>query len=168
MAVLRKESKSELQALKEVATTAYKNRQHGYDAFADTDQKTGRAIGKAVIGAYVSELVLSPAQIIPAYLAKIAEGYTLHELGTMQHVGASHYVYFYKPDAEQRTDLKAVHAEVEAKYKKEIEEYNNAIVTRHVELEQAAVDRQVAKELAAERQAMRVEIETRIRAELSR
>ncbi|MNU10407.1 hypothetical protein D3C72_2575340 [compost metagenome] len=57
---------------------------------------------------------------------------------------------------------------MEAKYKKEIEEHNNAIVARQVELEAAAIDRQVERELAAERQVQRAAIETRIRAELSR
>ncbi|MGF6558181.1 hypothetical protein ABIA48_004561 [Pseudomonas sp. S30_BP2TU TE3576] len=168
MSVLRKENKQELQALKEAATAAYKNRQHGYDAFAETDPKTGRAIPKMMIGAYAPELVLSAAQIIPTYLAKIAEGCTLHEFGTMQHVGASQYIYFYKPEAQQRADIKTLHLEVEAKYKKEIEEHNNAVVARQVELEEAAIDRQVEKELAAERQAQRAAIETRIRAELSK
>jgi len=168
MSILRKETKQELQALKDAATTAYKSRQHGYDAFAETDPKTGRAIAKMVTGAYAPELVLSPAQIIPKYLEKIAEGYTLHEFGTMQHVGASHYIYFYKPEAQQRTDIKAIHLEVEAKYKKEIEEHNSAVVSRQVELEAAAIDRQVESELIAERQARRDEIEARIRAELSK
>jgi hypothetical protein len=168
MSILRKETKQELQALKEAATAAYKARQHGYDEFAETDPKTGRAIGKMVNGAYAPELVLSPAQIIPTYLAKIAEGYTLHELGTMQHVGSSHYIYFYKPEAQQRADIKALHLEVEKKYTRDIEEHNNAIVLRQVELEQASIDRQVERELAAERQAQRDAIETRIRAELSK
>lgn len=168
MSILRKETKQELQALKDTATFAYKSRQHGYDAYAETDPKTGRPMAKMVIGAYAPELVLSPAQIIPTYLAKITEGYTLHEFGTMQHVGASHYIYFYKPEAQQRADIKALLLEVEAKYKRDIEEHNNAIVLRQVELEQASIDRQVEKELAAERQAQRDAIETRIRAELSK
>jgi hypothetical protein len=168
MSILRKEVKQELQALKDAATAAYKNRQHGYDEFADTDPKTGRPIAKMVTGSYAPELVLSPAQIIPTYLAKIAEGYTLHEFGTMQYVGASQYIYFYKPEAQQRADIKALHLEVEAKYKKEIEEHNNAVVLRQVELEEATINRQVEQELAAERQAQRDAIEARIRAELSK
>lgn len=168
MPVLRKETKQELQALKEAATFAYKSRQHGYDAFADTDPKTGHPIAKTVIGAYAPELVLSPAQIIPTYLEKIAEGYTLHEFGTIQHVGASQHIYFYKPEAQQRADIKAIHTEVETKYKSEIEEHNNSVIARQVELEQANIDRQVENELAAERLAQRDAIEARIRAELSK
>ncbi|PWE40269.1 hypothetical protein [Pseudomonas prosekii] len=168
MSILRKEVKQELQALKDAATAAYKNRQHGYDEFADTDPKTGRAIGRMVVGAYVAEIAVTPSEIIPKYLAKIAEGYTLHEFGTMQYVGASHYVYFYKPEVQQRTEIKALHLEVEAKYKKEVEEHNNAIVLRQVELEEANTNRQVEQELAAERQTKRDEIEERIRAALSK
>ncbi len=121
-----------------------------------------------MIGAYIAELAVTPSEIIPKYLEKIAEGCTLHEFGTMQHVGASHYVYFYKPEMQQRTEIKALLLEVEAKYKKEIEEHNNAVVARQVALEEANINRQVEKELAAERQAQRDAIETRIRAELSK
>ena len=168
MSILRKEVKQELQALKDAATSSYRARQHGYDKFAETDPKTGRAIGRMVVGAYVAELAVTPSEIIPKYMEKVAEGYTLHEFGTMQHAGSSHYVYFYKPEAQQRADIKALHLEVEAKYKKEIEEHNNAVVARQVELEEANINRQVEQELAAERQAKRDEIEARIRAELSK
>lgn len=169
MSILRKETKTELQALKEAASATYKGRQHGYDAYAETDPKTGRPIAKMVTGAYVFERVPSAVQIIPTYLTKIAEGYTLHEFGTIQAFGAVYVdIYFYKPEAQQRADIKALHLEVEAKYKKGIEEHNNAVVARQVELEQENIDRQVETELAAERQAQRDVIEARIRAELSK
>jgi hypothetical protein len=42
------------------------------------------------------------------------------------------------------------------------------IIARQVELEQASIDRQIERELAAERLAQRNAIETRIRAELSK
>ena len=168
MSILRKHNKQELNALQEVAVASYKNRQHGYDAHAETDPKTCRPIGKMVVGAYISELVLTPAQIIPVYLAKIEEGYTLHELGTMPFAGTSHHIYLYKPQAEQEADIKVIHAAVEAEYKREIEESNRLIVERQVALEEAAIDRQVEKELAAERQAQRDAIEARVRLELSK
>lgn len=168
MSILRKHNKQELNALKEAAVASYKIRQHGYDAYADTDPKTGRPIGKVLVGAYIPELVLTPAQIIPVYLAKIEEGYTLHELGTMPFAGTSHHIYLYKPQAEQEADIKVIHAAVEAEYKREIEESNRLIVERQVALEEAAIDRQVEKELAAERQAQRDAIEARVRLELSK
>lgn len=168
MSILRKHNKQELNALKEAAVASYKIRQHGYDAYADTDPKTGRPIGKVLVGAYIPELVLTPAQIIPVYLAKIEEGYTLHELGTMPFAGTSHHIYLYKPQAEQDADIKVIHAAVEAEYKREIEESNRLIVERQVALEEAAIDRQVEKELAAERQAQRDAIEARVRLELSK
>lgn len=121
-----------------------------------------------VVGAYISELVPFATQLIPVYLAKMEEGYTLHELGTMPFAGTSHHIYFYKPKAEQEADIKAIHAAVEAEYKREIEESNRLIVERQVALEEAAIDRQVEKELAAERQAQRDAIEARVRLELSK
>ena len=168
MSILRKHNKQELNTLKEAAEASYNNRQHGYDAHAETDPKTCRPIGKVLVGAYIPELVLTPAQIIPVYLAKIEEGYTLHELGTMPFAGTSHHIYLYKPQAEQDADIKVIHAAVEAEYKREIEESNRLIVERQVALEEAAIDRQVEKELAAERQAQRDAIEARVRLELSK
>ena len=168
MSILRKPSKQELNALKEAAVASYKSRQHGYDAHAETDPKTGRAIGKMLVGAYISELVLAPAQIIPVYLAKIEEGYTPHELGTMPYAGASHHIYLYKPQAEQDADIKVIHAAVEAEYRREIDESNRLIVDRQVELELAATQRRAAEVQASELKAQRAEMEERIRAELSR
>lgn len=168
MSVLRKHNKQELNALKEAAVASYKNRPHGYDAYADTDPKTGRPIGKVLVGAYISELVLAPAQIIPVYLAKIEEGYTLHELGVIPFAGTSHNIYFYKPKAEQDADIKVIHAAVEAEYKREIDESNRLIVDRQVELELAAAQRRAAEVQASELKTLRAEMEERIRAELSR
>ena len=168
MSILRKHNKQELNALQEVAVASYKNRQHGYDAHAETDPKTCRPIGKVLVGAYIAELVLASTQIIPVYLAKIEEGYTLHELGAMPYAGTSHYIYFYKPQAEQDADIKVINAAVEEKYKQEIEEGNRLTVARQVLLEEAAIDRQVERELAAERQTQRDAIEARVRLELSK
>ena len=168
MSILRKPSKQELNTLKEAAEASYNNRQHGYDAHAETDPKTCRPIGKMVVGAYISELVPFATQLIPVYLAKIEEGYTPHELGVMPYAGTSYHIYFYKPQAEQDADIKVVHTAVEAEYKREIEESNRLIVERQVALEEAAIDRQVEKELAAERQAQRDAIEARVRLELSK
>ena len=168
MSILRKHNKQELNALQEVAVASYKNRQHGYDAHAETDPKTCRPIGKVLVGAYISELVLTPAQIIPVYLAKIEEGYTLHELGTLPFAGTSHHIYFYKPQAEQEADIKVIHAAVEAEYRREIDESNRLTVDRQVELELAAAQRRAAEVQASELKTQRAEMAERIRAELSR
>lgn len=168
MSILRKPSKQELNALKEAAEASYNNRQHGYDAHAETDPKTCRPIGKMVVGAYISELVPFATQIIPVYLAKIEEGYTLHELGTMPFAGTSHHIYFYKPQAEQEADIKLIHAAVEAEYRREIDESNRLIVDRQVELELAAAQRRADEVQASELRTQRAEMEVRIRAELSR
>ena len=61
-----------------------------------------------------------------------------------------------------------IHAAVEAEYKREIEDNNRLIVERQVALEEAAIDRQVEKELAVERQAQRDAIEARVRLELAK
>lgn len=168
MSILRKHNKQEFNALKEAAVASYNNRQHGYDSHAETDPKTCRPIGKMVVGAYISELVPFATQIIPVYLAKIEEGYTLHELGTMPFAGTSHHIYFYKPQAEQDADIKVILAAVEAEYRREIDESNRLIVDRQVELELAAAQRRADEVQASELRTQRAEMEVRIRAELSR
>jgi len=97
----------------------------------------------------------------------LAAGYTHSDVTPLQH-GAYFTFYVKKPQAEQKADLKAIHAEVESDYRASIERENELIIARQVELEQARIDCQVERELAAERQAQRDAIETRIRAELSK
>lgn len=97
----------------------------------------------------------------------LAAGYTHSDVTPLQH-GAYFTIYMKKPQAEQKADLKAIHAQVESDYRASIERENEKIIARQVELEEAAIDRQVEKELAAERQAQRDAIEARIRAEFSK
>jgi hypothetical protein len=157
MSILRKETKQELQALKDNATKFYDG------GFCDEN-------ALPAIRATVSQLAVMALGLLAAFKRRdelLAAGY-MHSDVTPVQFGA--YVTFYvkKPQTEQKADLKAIHAQVEFDYRASIERENELIIARQVELEAAAIDRQVEKELAAERQAQRDVIETRIRAELSK
>lgn len=157
MSILRKETKQELQDLKDNATKFYDG------GFCD-----GNAL--PMIRATVSQLAVMTLGLSAAFQRRdelLAAGYMHSEVAPVQ-FGA--YVTFYvkKPQVEQKADLKAIHAQVESDYRSGIQRENELIIARQVELEQASIDRQIERELAAERLTQRNAIETRIRAELSK
>ncbi|ANJ57438.1 hypothetical protein PMA3_20655 [Pseudomonas silesiensis] len=161
--VLRKASKAELEALKEAAREKFYSTQHGHDAFAFTDPKTGRAIAGHVDGAYVPVLVVYPTEILKVYKEKLAEGFTLHELEIVPFQGQSMYIYFYRPQAELDANLEKIYQRVAQDYNAEIEAENNAIVEREVQLLLANAARlkeeQAAKDAEAEADRVRKEVE---------
>ncbi|NWF13514.1 hypothetical protein HX785_07440 [Pseudomonas reactans] len=157
MSVLKTFDKTTLQSLKDNATRFYDG------GFCDEQALPSTR-------ATVSQLSVMALGLPAAFKRRdelLAAGYTHSDVTPLQH-GA--YITFYvkKPQAEQKADLKAIHAHVEQDYRATIERENEKIIARQVKLEEAAIDRQVEKELAAERQAQRDAIETRIRAELSK
>ena len=157
MTVLKTFDKAALQTLKDKATKFYD------DGFCDE-------YAIPVIRTTVSQVAVMALGILATFQRRdelLAAGYTPSDVTPQQH-GA--YITFYvkKPQAEQKADLKAIHAQVEASYRASIERDNELIVARQVALEEAAIDRQVEKELAAERQAQRDAIEARVRLELSK
>ena len=157
MTVLKTFDKAALQTLKDKATKFYD------DGFCDE-------YAIPVIRTTVSQVAVMALGILATFQRRdelLATGYTPSDVNPQQH-GA--YITFYvkKPHAEQKADLKTIHARVEASYRASIERDNELIVARQVALEEAAIDRQVEKELAAERQAQRDAIEARVRLELSK
>lgn len=157
MSVLKTFDKTTLQSLKDNATKFYDGGfcdEHALPATrATASQLAVMALGLPATFKRRDEL--------------LAAGYTHSDVTPLQH-GAYFTFYVKKPQAEQKADLKVIHAQVESDYRASIERENEKIIARQVELEQANIDRQVERELAAERQAQRAAIETRIRAELSR
>jgi hypothetical protein len=162
--VLRKPVPAELEALKQQAKDKFYMTQHGYDAHAFTDPKSGRAIGANVEGAYVAELVVYPVEIINTYLRMIEAGYALHEFNILPYSQQSVYIYFYRPKAQLDAALKGIYAKVEADYAAEIDTYNEQVIEREVQLHLATKARQQAVEQAkADQEAaaqVRKEVET--------
>ncbi len=157
MSVLKAFDKTTLQSLKDNATKFYEG------GFCDEHAipATRATVGQLAIMALG----------LPATFKRrdelLAAGY-MHSDVTPIQLGT--YITFYvkKPQVEQKADLKAIHAQVESDYRAGIERENELIIARQVELEEANIDRQIERELAAERQAQRDAIEARIRAELSK
>lgn len=162
--VLRKVNKVELAALKEAAQASFYNTQHGYDGFAFTDPKTGRAIAGHVEGAYIPVLVVYPTDILKVYREKLGEGYRPHPLDIIPYMGQSVNLYFYRPQAELDASLEAIYQKVTDEYHAEIAAENEAIIEREVQLQVANAARLKAEQLAAETQAeterVRQEVET--------
>lgn len=157
MTVLKTIDKAALQDLKDNATKFYNG------GFCDE-------CAIPVIRTTVSQVAVMALGILATFQRRdelLAAGYTPSDVTPQQH-GA--YITFYvkKPQAEQKADLKAIHARVEASYRAAIERDNELIVTRQVELELAAAQRRDDEVQASELKAQRAEMEERIRAELSR
>lgn len=157
MTVLKTFDKAALQTLKDNATKFYDG------GFCDE-------CAIPVIRSTVGQVAVMALGILATFQRRdelLAAGYTPSDVTPQQH-GA--YITFYvkKPQAEQKADLKAIHAQVEASYRASIERDNELIVTRQVELELAAAQRRDDEAQASELKAQRAEMEKRIRAELSR
>jgi len=161
--VLRKFNKGELAALQEAAKAKFYNSQHGYDAYAFTDPRTGRAIAGHVEGAYIPVLVVQATEILRVYHEKLAEGYQLHELQIIPFVGQSMYIYFYRPQAELDASLEKIYQKVAQDYQDGIDTYNNDVIEREVQLHVANAARlkaaQLAEEAEAEAERVRKEVE---------
>lgn len=149
--ILRKSNKAELAALQEEAKLRFMNTPHGYDAYAGTDPKTGRAIGAWVEGAYIAETVVPVTEALNVYNKKLEEGYTLHELG-MQPYFTSVQIYFYRPQAELDAALATIYKQVNDDYVASIQAENDAIIERQVQLLMAAEENKKAEQKALEQQ----------------
>lgn len=157
MSVLKIFDKTTLQSLKDNATRFYDG------GFCDEHALPSTR-------ATVSQLAVMTLGLPATFKRRdelLAAGYS-HSDVTPSQLGAYFTFYVKKPQAEQKVDLKAIHAQVELAYRAGLERENKAIISRQVRLEQENIDRQVEMELAAEREAQRLVIETRIRAELSK
>lgn len=157
MSILKTFDKAALQVLKDNATKFYDG---GFaDEFAVPSTRST-----------VSQIAVMVQGLSAAFKRRdelLAAGYSHSDVPPLQ-LGAYFTFYVKKPQTEQKADLKAIHAQIELDYRAGLERENEAIISRQVRLEQENVDRQIEKELAAEREAQRLAIETRIRAELSK
>lgn len=157
MSILKAFDKATFQSLKDNATRFYEG------GFCDEHAPPAIRCTVSQVGIMV--------QGLPATFKRrdelLAAGYTHSEVSPQQ-LGAYFTFYLKKPQVEQKADLKAIHAQIEADYRAAIERENKDIIARQVELELAAIDRQVERELAEERQAQRAAIEARIHAEFTK
>ena len=158
-----------LDQLKEQAIAKYKNTTHGYDAFADTDPKTLRAIGRMVVGAEIVIPVIYQTELIPTFIEYTSKGYTYHPAGTIPlNSTGSVQIHLWKPEkpaefngAEFRIegvqyqcdDIKQILAEVESKYRADCETADKAAALAEEQRLLAEVTAMVDAEIEQERQA---------------
>lgn len=128
-----------LDRLKAEATSTYKNRIDGFDAYATTCPKTLRGIPGWVNGADVTATVVYQSELIPVYIEYASKGYVYKD--TIPMVGTSAQILLSKPEKPtmvdgkevriegvtyQCDDIAKIHTEVEAKYRSDCQAKDDA------------------------------------------
>ncbi|MEQ7917644.1 hypothetical protein ABQX22_00495 [Xanthomonas sp. WHRI 1810A] len=151
MGVLKQIDPQELATRKELAEWSFRATQKGYDAFAATDEKTGRTIGKLVDGGIEAVLCVTAFDIAPTLLAKVSEGYTMNPLLGTKGLGLSSFeLYMNRPEKDIQEALVEIFAKVEQDYQSEIDAYNDEIIQKEID---AQVRLEIQKEQRKETEA---------------
>lgn len=164
-AVLKTVTKFDIQAVKAEAEALYMNRVQGFDHdFQGVPDSSGNLPRRMFLGAIV-EFVAStgPDELLDIVLSKLSEGWTRSTTSTTSIGAALFNVYLMKPTAQQKEDLKVLHAEAETKLREKVAIANDLIIEREVQLHLANAARLKAEQLAAEARAE----ETKIREEVA-
>lgn len=146
MSVLKSFDKKELVSRQKAEELNFRARINGISSLTAqeaTRYNTGASLVKGGI-----EAILCPSlhALLPTFVEKQAQGYTLHDSLDVTAVGSVAFEFFMvRPEADIQKDLIEAFALVEAEYRREIEAYNSGIVDREIEL-------QVARELRLEQQ----------------
>jgi len=154
---------AELQARKAAAEEQYRGRKSGINHFAGTDPVTGRPVGGYQDGGIEGVLVTYAEDLIPIYIAKVAEGYTLTPVGTVALDSHSFEIYMNRPESQIKSALASILQKVEADYITELEAFNKAIVDKAVAEQLATEERREVKELAEAARTKREQIEAEVR-----
>lgn len=152
MSVLKQFDKKELTARQKAEELSFRSRINGLSAIAAqeaTRYNTGASLVKGGIEAVFCPSVYS---ILPTFVEKQAQGYTLHESLDISSVGPVAFeIFMHRPEADIQKDLAEAFKSIETAYRREIDEYNAAIIDREIES-------QVQRELRAEER-LRIETE---------
>lgn len=152
MSVLKQFDKKELAARQKSEELSFRSRINGLSAI--TAQETTRFNTGASLVKGGVEAVFCPSvyAILPTFIEKQAQGYTLHEQLDMASVGPVAFeVFMHRPEADIQKDLAEVFKNIEVAYRAEIDAYNAAIINKEIES-------QVQREIRAEEK-LRVETE---------
>jgi hypothetical protein len=152
MSVLKKFDKKELTARQKAEELSFRARINGISAMTAQESTRYNTGASLVKGAIEAILCTSLHSLLPTFVEKQAQGYTLYDSLDVTSVGPVAFEFFMvRPEADIQSDLIEVFAQVEAAYRGEIESYNSGIVDREIEL-------QLARELRLEEK-QRVEAE---------
>jgi hypothetical protein len=144
MGVLRKFDQKELVARQKAAEAHFRTRVNGVSAA--TAMEVGRFNTGALLvkGAIEPILCTSIYSVLPTFVEKQGQGYTLHESLDIAAVGPLAFEFFMvRPEADIRKDLAEVYQQVEQDYRAEIDSFNTAILQREI-------DSQVEREIRLE------------------
>jgi hypothetical protein len=165
MSVLRNFDKKELATRQQAAEVAFRNRIHGVSSMTDVSRFNPNAL--LMKGSIEAVLCTSAHAILPTFLEKQAQGYSLHETLDLASVGNTAYeFYVIRPEADVQKDLVVVFKQVEDDYRAEIEACNSSIVEREIEAQVARELRIEQKEREDAEQARRLRIAAEVKAAL--
>jgi hypothetical protein len=163
--VLKTVTAQNIQAVKDEAKHLYMQRIDGFDVdFQGKPDASGNLPRRHFKGAIV-EFVAStgPDELLNLVLEKLAEGWSRSTTSTTC-VGSTFFsVWLMKPVEQQTQDLEALYAEAEAKLRAQVEQENEEIVEREVQLQLANAARKKAEQQAKDAEeaaaAIRKEVE---------
>ncbi|WP_095148043.1 hypothetical protein [Pseudomonas sp. Irchel s3a18] len=156
-AVLKTITAEDIQAVREEAERLYMSRVEGNDFdFQGEPNEMGELPRRWFLGALV-EFVAHPTpdDLLSLVFEKVAEGWTRSTASTTSSNGGGvsvFRVYLKKPIAQQQLDLEILYAEAEAKLRAKVDQENELIVEREVQLQVANAARLKAEQLAKEEQ----------------
>ncbi|CRM46090.1 hypothetical protein [Pseudomonas sp. 44 R 15] len=162
--MLKQVDQRELQARKAAAEKQFRGRKAGVDHHASIDPVTGRSIGGYVAGGIEAILVPYAEDLIPVYIQKITEGYTLTPVGTVSVGTTAFEIYMNRPESQIKPTLAAILQKVEDDYKAEIEAHNAAFIESEVQAQINIEVRRQERELTEAAAKRRAEIEAEVRA----
>jgi hypothetical protein len=144
MSVLRQFDKKELTARQKAAEADFRTRVNGVSAASAMEVGRYNTGALLVKGAIEPVLCTSIYAVLPTFVEKQGQGYTLHESLDIAAIGPLAFEFFMvRPEAEVRKDLADVYEQVERDYRAEIDSYNAAILQREI-------DSQVEREIRLE------------------
>lgn len=164
MTVLKIFDKKELAERKAKAELEFQGRINGVNAAAADELRYYRSGVASSKGAIKAVMCNSVYAILPNFVEKIAQGYTLHEtLGLAPISPIAFEFYMVRPEADIKKDLAVLFKEIEATYVSELDAYNASILQREVDAQVQREIRQEQKQLAEAEQARRDRITEEVR-----
>lgn len=144
MSVLKQFDKKELITRQKAEELCFRTRVNGVSAATAQEVSRFNTGALVVKGAIEPILCNSIYYVLPTFVEKQAQGYTLHESLEIAAVGPLAFEFFMtRPETEIQKDLIEVFKQVEQGYRAEIDSYNAAILQREI-------DSQVEREIRLE------------------
>lgn len=164
MSVLKQFDKKELTARQKAEELSFRGRINGISSLTAqeaTRYNTGASLVKGGI-----EAILCPSlhALLPTFVEKQGQGYTLHDTLDVTPVGPIAFEFFMvRPEADIQRDLIEVFQQVEQEYRAEIDSYNAAILQREIDSQVEREIRLEQKQQADAEQARRDRITQEVR-----